>query len=188
MIAVRHKILTSAALAAIAILVLSTNPLKAESTSSSNFTHCWQRSNQNHQGNYQLMAQASPMGFPGCCGGGGWGHGSHYGRIYDPKSIETISGEVVDIDTFTPIGGMSQGMHLRLKTDSETVDVHLGPAWYLENQDFTIVPKDKIEVTGSKISFSGQPALIATQIKKGNAILILRDENGFPRWSGWRQR
>jgi hypothetical protein len=27
------------------------------------------------------------------------------------------------------MGGMSQGMHLRLQTDRETVDVHLGPVW-----------------------------------------------------------
>jgi hypothetical protein len=81
---------------------------------------------------------------------------------------------------------MSQGLHLLLNTGKETVDVHLGPAWYLENQDIIIKPKDKIEVTGSRITFAGQPALIAGQVKKGDTTLILRDDNGFPMWSGNR--
>ena len=151
---------------------------------SSNFTHYGERSNQN----YQMIAQDSPRGFPGCCGGGGWGYRSQYGRMYDPNSIETISGEVVSIDTFTPMGGMSQGMHLRLKTDSETVDVHLGPAWYLQNQDIQIQPSDQITVTGSRVNFSGQSAMMTSKVHKGDQTLTLRDENGFPVWHGWRQR
>jgi hypothetical protein len=79
-------------------------------------------------------------------------------------------------------------MHLMLKTDKETISVHLGPGWYIENQDVKIDPKDKVEVKGSKITFQGKPALIAAEVKKGNEILKLRDENGFPAWSGWRRR
>ena len=48
-----------------------------------------------------------------------------------------------------------------MKTDRETVSVHLGPSWYLENQDVKIEPKDKVEVKGSRIMFGDKPALIA---------------------------
>jgi hypothetical protein len=44
--------------------------------------------------------------------------------------------------------------------------VHLGPSWYLENQDVKIEPKDKVEVKGSRITFGGKPAIIATEIKR----------------------
>ena len=121
-------------------------------------------------------------------GGGGWGMGSQYGRMYDPKTVETISGEVVRVDTITPMKGMSGGVHLVVRTDKESISVHLGPAWYLENQDVKIQPRDKVEITGSRITFDGKPAIIAREVKKGDEVLDLRDDNGYPVWSGWRRR
>jgi hypothetical protein len=50
-----------------------------------------------------------------------------------------------------------------------------------------IEPKDKVEVTGSRITFDGKPAIIAAEVKKGDEALKLRDDNGFPVWSGWRR-
>ncbi len=121
-------------------------------------------------------------------GSGGWGMGSSYSRLYDPKSMETLSGEVVKVDRIAPLKGMSYGIHLLVKTDKETIAVHLGPAWYMENQDIRIKPGDKVEITGSRITFEGKPAIIAAEVRKGDEILKLRDENGYPVWSGWRRR
>ncbi len=83
---------------------------------------------------------------------------------------------------------MSAGIHMNVKTDKETISVHLGPSWYLENQDLKIEPKDKIEVKGSKITFEGKPAIVAAEVRKGDEVLRLRDDAGFPVWSGWRRR
>jgi hypothetical protein len=83
---------------------------------------------------------------------------------------------------------MSYGVHLTLKTDKETVSVHLGPGWYIENQDVKIEPKDKVEVTGSRVTFDGKPAVVAAEIKKGDESIKLRDESGYPVWTGWRKR
>ena len=121
-------------------------------------------------------------------GSGGWGMGSQYNKMYDPTTVETISGEVVSVDKITPIKGMHYGIHLMVKTEKETISVHLGPWWYIENQDFEIKPKDMIEVKGSRVTFEGKPAIIAAEIKKDGEMLKLRDENGFPAWSGWRKR
>ncbi len=120
-------------------------------------------------------------------GSGGWGIEGQYGRMYDPKTVESISGEVVIVDKITPRKGMFYGVHLMLKTDKETISIHLGPGWYIENQDIKIEPKDKIEVKGSRITFEGKPAIVVSEIKKGNELLKLRDENGFPVWSGWKR-
>jgi hypothetical protein len=121
-------------------------------------------------------------------GSGGWGPGTPYGRMYDPKTVETISGEVADIEYLTPTKGMSQGVHLLLKTDKETIPVHLGPAWYIENQDLKIEKKDRVEVRGSRITFQQKPAIIAAEVRKGDETLKLRDNTGIPDWSGWRRR
>ena len=57
-------------------------------------------------------------------GSGGWGPGSAYGRMYDPKTVETVTGEVVKVDRITPMRGMSGGVHLVVKTDKGDVSVH----------------------------------------------------------------
>jgi hypothetical protein len=121
-------------------------------------------------------------------GSGGWGPGGHYGRMYDPKTVETISGEVVSVDRLTPMKGMGQGIHMTVKTATETVSVHLGPSWYLENQDVKLEPKDLVEVTGSRITFQGKPAFIAAEVHKSDEVLKLRDDSGYPVWAGWRRR
>jgi hypothetical protein len=121
-------------------------------------------------------------------GSGGWGSGTPYSRMYNPATVDTISGEVTKVEQITPVKGMSSGVHLVVKTEKETIDVHLGPAWYIENQDVKINPGDKLEIKGSRITFQGEPAIIAEEVKKGEEILKLRDEKGFPVWAGWRKR
>jgi hypothetical protein len=135
-----------------------------------------------------LSSFAQPRGGMMWRGSGGWGSGTPYNKMYDPKTAETISGEVTSVDRITPNKGMAAGIHMNVKTDKETVSVHLGPSWYLENQDVKIEPKDKVEVKGSKVTFAGKPAILAAEVKKGDEVLKLRDDNGFPVWSGWRRR
>lgn len=120
-------------------------------------------------------------------GSGGWGPRGEYSRMYDPGAVETVSGEVTSVELMTPMKGMSQGVHVSLKTGTETVSVHLGPSWYMENQDTKIEKGDKIEVKGSRITHMGAPAIIAAEVKKGGSTLKLRDEaTGRPAWAGWR--
>ncbi len=121
-------------------------------------------------------------------GSGGWGVGSPYGRMYDPKTVETVSGEVVGLEYLTPAKGMGRGVHMMLKTDKETISVHLGPAWFIENQDLKIEKGNRIDVKGSRITFEQKPAIIAAEVRKGDETLKLRDDNGFPVWSGWRRK
>ena len=135
-----------------------------------------------------LSSYAQPRGGMMWRGSGGWGPATPYNRMYDPKAVETISGEVMSIDRITPNKGMAAGIHMTVKTDKDTVSVHLGPGWYLENQDVKIEPKDKVEVKGAKTTFAGKPAIIAAEVKKGDEVLKLRDDSGFPVWSGWRRR
>ena len=121
-------------------------------------------------------------------GSGGWGPGSPYNKMYDPKAVETITGEVTVVDRIIPVKGMSGGVHMNVKTDKETISVQLGPSWYLENQDVKIAAKDKVDVKGVRTTFAGKPAIIAAEVKKGDEVLKLRDDSGFPVWSGWRRR
>jgi hypothetical protein len=118
----------------------------------------------------------------------GTGRYTQYNRMYDPNTIETIRGRVVGTNTFRPGRGMSQGMQLLVKTENQTISVHLGPAWYLDRQDFPIKNGDEVEVTGSRINFSGSPAIIAAEVRDGGKVLKLRDNNGIPLWRGGNYR
>jgi hypothetical protein len=108
--------------------------------------------------------------------------------MYDSKAVETISGEVTNVDRIMPNKGMAAGVRMTVKTDEESISVHLGPSWYLENQDVKIEPKNRVEVKGARITFGGAPAIIAAEVKEGDEMLKLRDDSGFPVWSGWRRR
>lgn len=111
------------------------------------------------------------------------GGGAGYDRMYDPKTVETVSGEVVSVDKITD-RGMGYGVSLTLKTSKETIMVYLGPGWFLEKQDLTFAPQDQVEITGSQTTLQGKPAIIAAQVKKGDKSLKLRDPAGIPAWAG----
>ena len=124
---------------------------------------------------------------PGHHGGmRGWGHNSQYGGMYDPSTVETISGTVVSTNSFTPMSGMGRGMQLLVKTEDQTVPVHLGPAWYLDEQGFQVNSGDEIEVKGSQVNWAGNPVIMASEVRQGDQVLELRNNNGIPAWSGNR--
>ena len=121
-------------------------------------------------------------------GGGEWGPGTPYDKMYNLQTIEYIAGEVLAVEIITPMVVMSYGVHIVLQTDTDTISVHLGPGWFIENQDVKIAPRDKIEIKGSRIIFEDKPTIIAAEVKKGGDVLMLRDAGGYPVWSGWRSR
>lgn len=135
-----------------------------------------------------LAGSALAQGRGAGCGPGGWGGQGAYWRLFDPGKVETLSGEIVSLKRVRPMRGISEGVHLELKTDRETISVHLGPAWYLDNQDPALQAKDKVEIVGSRVQLDGKPALIASEVRKGEEVLALRGADGTPLWCGWRRR
>ncbi|OIP68920.1 MAG: hypothetical protein AUK43_14530 [Oscillatoriales cyanobacterium CG2_30_40_61] len=128
------------------------------------------------------MGQNRPM-----MGGKSRGKGQYSGSMYDPSRVETVQGTITEIQTINRWNRTSQRAHLLMKTNTETLELHLGPQWYLEQQNFQIQPNDSVEVTGMRIDRGGQPILMVGEIKKENQTLQLRDENGYPRWMGGQQ-
>jgi hypothetical protein len=134
-------------------------------------------------GSGTLLAQS----WKGWRGSGGWGPGSPYQRMYDPKTVQTVSGTVESVDKAMPLHGMNPGIHLILKTDKEMLRVDLGPEWYIQRLDTKIDKGDQVEVKGSMVKIDGKEALIAAEVKKGGETLALRDAAGIPAWAGWRR-
>lgn len=108
---------------------------------------------------------------------------------YDPATVENLQGEVVEVKRVVPKMPMmakrfGHGIHVMLKTDKETIEVHLGPAPYVEKQDVKIAAKDRLEVKGSRVTVDGKQVILAEQVKKGDKVLVLREADGTPRWRG----
>ena len=114
--------------------------------------------------------------------------GARGSRMYDPKTVETVKGEVVSVEKVPSPQGKGYGVHLTLKTEKEVLLIEVGPGWYVEKQPVKIDVKDILEIRGSRVISQGKPAIIAAEIKKGDQILTPRDENGIPAWSGRSRR
>lgn len=115
----------------------------------------------------------------------GPGPGKHMTN-YDPKSEGTMSGTVDRVIQESGHRG-SHGTHLLLKTDSGTIEVHVGPTDYIAGKQFSFATGDVVEVIGSKIKMQDQDALIAREIKKAGKTLVLRNAQGIPNWSRGRR-
>lgn len=103
-------------------------------------------------------------------------------RDYDPKTVETIGGNVLSVQNATLAKRRGYWVELMLQTAKETIPVQLGPAWFIDKQTPRIEANDMITVTGSRLMMGGRPAIVAAEITKGNELLKLRDANGISVW------
>jgi len=65
-----------------------------------------------------------------------------------------------------------------------TIKVLLGPSTFLDTQHLNLAANDQVTVKGSKIDKDGQQCVIATEIRKLDQVVRLRDENGNSLWAG----
>jgi hypothetical protein len=117
---------------------------------------------------------------------GGWHHHSPYGQLYFQGKSVTVEGEITRTATLAPFPHMTQGIQIVLKTREGEKNIHLGPAWYINQQEFTLNSGEKIKVEGRSVVIAGQSVVMANSVQKGSERLVLRDENGFPYWAGKR--
>ena len=102
-------------------------------------------------------------------------------RGYNPATEVTVKGTVEEVRQVSGRMGWS-GTHLTVKTDKETLDVHLGPADFVAAGKLEIAKGDQVEVTGSRVKYEGADALLAREVRKGEKVLTLRDVRGIPLW------
>jgi hypothetical protein len=114
-------------------------------------------------------------------------HGHHHGMAapgYDRTTEVTRHCKVDSVDELAPggCGGCDGGIHLRATCDGDACDIHLGPAAFVKGKNFPLAKGDEIDVTGSRVTYDGGTSLIARTVRKGEAALELRDEQGLPLW------
>jgi hypothetical protein len=111
-----------------------------------------------------------------------WSTKGGYTRLYDSKTVETLSGEVAAVGKYTP-RGKPDGVRFTLKTDQGPIEVILGRGSHVEQQGLKLEPQDKVTVKGSRIAVEGKPTIIAAEVTKGGKTFKFRDTNGMPVWN-----
>ena len=126
----------------------------------------------------------SPEGAPAGGSFDAWKPGSTYNKNFQAGKIESHSGTVEGVGTFTPERGAAEGLRLRLRTDQgQTITVHAGPWAYAQQQGFSSLYGQKATVSGARSTVNGREVLIATKIESAGKTWELRDEKGAPKWN-----
>jgi hypothetical protein len=100
---------------------------------------------------------------------------------YDPKAEVTFTGIIEDIHEST-MRGDHPGLHLMVRTETETIEVHACPVRFMKELDFVLAKGDEIKVIASRPA--GAVVAVARDIRKGQTNLTLRDKTGAPVWTG----
>ena len=113
------------------------------------------------------------------------------GRMYDPKTVETISGEVVGVEAIHGKGWTGQGRRRgRVRRPSHPEERQGGdrspPGTELVSRQAGTEDRPGRSHRGSWFAHhvQGKPAIIAAEVKKGDQSLRLRDDDGLPAWRG----
>lgn len=100
---------------------------------------------------------------------------------YDPKAEVTFKGTVEDFHE-SQMRGDHPGLHLIVKTETESIEVHACPVRFMKELDFALEKGDAVTVIGSRPGGTG--VVVAREITKGQTSLTLREKSGAPIWVG----
>ena len=112
------------------------------------------------------------------------GKGAESGGQYNPRTVVTVSGVVVNKTPASVKQGLPYLVYLTLQTEEGQIAVFLGPNLYVDQLTVKIYTLDRIQVTGSKVMWGGKTVILAAEVKKGDQVVKVRDRNGVPVWSG----
>lgn len=135
-----------------------------------------------------VVAQSTPCGQGRCACGEGKGMAMGGGApaqapLYDPDTVTTVRGTATAVTVVPARSGRMGGVHLTLGSEEHATQVHLGPVWFLRGEGIEVAKGDAVEVTGSLVDSEGQSFLVARELKKGEKVVKLRDQQGVPVWA-----
>ena len=103
---------------------------------------------------------------------------------YDHHTRMTMKGTVREVKRIP--SGRTAGVMLVVETELEKIEVHLGPATFVDAQPMKLRSGDIIQITGSWITLGvpgrEEPYLVAEKVFRGDEVMLLRDESGRPLW------
>ena len=99
---------------------------------------------------------------------------------YDKSKETAIAGTVRYVLSAASTDG-TVGVHLQVTTASGPIRVALAPALFIANNNYYFFADEQVYVVGAAVGKNGE-IWARTISKDGKNFLILRDEDGTPRW------
>lgn len=102
---------------------------------------------------------------------------------YDPATETKVSGTIEEVREFEcPVSG-TIGYHIALKTGDGMAMVHIAASKFMKDYEITFEKGQHIDVVGSKVRLeSGEDAVLAREIVRGQSTYAFRDKQGNPLW------
>jgi hypothetical protein len=106
---------------------------------------------------------------------------------YDPHQELTVEGVVEKVETRYGQPA-SAGVYLLVETEDGSYQVHLGPRRWVKRQGASYSEGDQLTIVCAPAGGARAPApgariaVVARQITRGDRTIVLRDEDGWPRW------
>ena len=101
------------------------------------------------------------------------------GGATDMRTAEGKITEVVYLPGATPDGGM---VEVRLQSAGQSQLIRLAPVGFLKQSGLLLREGDTVIVKGFRVAGMEGDLLIATELRKGEKTLSLRDPRGRPAW------
>lgn len=102
---------------------------------------------------------------------------------YDSATETKVSGTIEDVKEFEcPVSG-ALGYHIALRTGDGIVMVHVAATKFMKDYEIAFDKGQHIDVVGSKVRLeSGEDAVLAREITRGQNTYAFRDKQGKPLW------
>jgi hypothetical protein len=115
----------------------------------------------------------------------GWGVDDPYNKLYNPKEFEKFKATVTKVTELVPMPGMSPVTALEVREGSETIVVHLCPAWFAKPSDIGFKPGDRVTIKGCWAEVNGKDVFMASKVKKGETFefKVRLTSDGTPFWT-----
>ena len=115
-----------------------------------------------------------------------FGQGRNRVHTFDVTTPVEVSGKIIKVETVKATTGgygrYSGGIHLTIQQGDKQSVVHLGPAAYMNSNNWEFKEGEMVTVNAynGTGNYSGQ--LFAADVTRNGKQLTLRDKDGFPMW------
>lgn len=106
------------------------------------------------------------------------------GDGFDPAKVQSIGATVTAIKTIPAQGRngyVGPGLTLVVQSAGETLDVPLGPKFFLNQQPVKLAVGDQITLRGMRPN-EKRPLFLVSEIQKEKAVAVYRDREGNLYW------
>lgn len=106
----------------------------------------------------------------------------HYSDLFNPATLGTISGKVVSVEKTLSGNSRDYCVHATVQTGKGLVKAVFAPLSFMQKENLTIAPGDRLTLQGSMITVMGKPYILVTEVT-GDRTMKLREPNGRPAWA-----